>query len=527
MANKVLLVEDDPTVRLILTKRLRASGYDILVAEDGHQALKLLKDEPVALVVSDWVMPNMDGLELCRCIKNDPNLCPNYFIMMTARGEKADCIEGLEAGADDYLSKPVDEGELIARLKVGERVMAQHRGLQNLASTDPLTCLRNRRSFEDDLESELAMAKRYAYPFSLLLFDLDDFKKINDTRGHTVGDKALRVFAEFLIWTLRRSDHIYRIGGDEFAVILPQSREIEAEMTTDRLKNSFKTFWKEHKEGFPFSMKFSVGSTTVSPGSELSKEQLFQAADKMMYLDKKRSAEGFEQIPSESVVTKGTILVVDDEPVTRKILHKGLSAFGYTVLLAEDGERCLDIVRRESPDVVLLDWILPGIDGMEVCRIIRADEKIATPYIIVVTIVGGSKSRIYALDSGADDYINKPIDMDELLARVRVGMRMENLKQQIAKAEKLKGVIQMAGAAAHELSQPLTALMGLIDFVLMKTAPSEHNYDRLQQIVAEVQRLADLTKKIGSIMKYEIRDYLGDTKIVDIDKASQPQDNPR
>lgn len=527
MLKKVLLVEDDPTVRLILTKRLRASGYYVLVAQDGDQALKLFKKEHVRLVVSDWIMPNMDGLELCLRLKNDLNLCPNYFIMMTARGEKADCIQGLGAGADDYLSKPVDEGELIARLQVGERVLAQHRSLYDLACTDSLTSLRNRRSFEEDLESEIAMGRRYAYPFSLLILDLDGFKKVNDTWGHTKGDETLRLFGQFLIWTLRRSDHIYRIGGDEFAVILPQAREIEAETATRRLKTTFEMYREEHQKELPFSMSFSIGSTTIYPGTELQKEQLIQAADKKMYLDKKSSTDSScYPLDLQPVVPKGTILVVDDEPATRKIICKGLSSSGYSVLVAEDGESCLDIVRRENPDVLLLDWILPGIDGMEVCRTIRGDNRVNTPHIIMVTIVDGGRGRIHALDNGVDDYINKPIDLEELLAKVRVGMRIAGMKEQIAGAEKLKGVMQMAGAVAHELSQPLTALMGLVDFALMRTAPSDPEYEGLQQIVHEVQRLGDLTKKIGRIMKYEIRDYLGDTKIVDIEKASRQDDAP-
>jgi diguanylate cyclase (GGDEF)-like protein len=524
MSTKVLLIEDDPTVRLILTRRLKASGYEVVAAGDGVQALKRLRDDPVALIVSDWMMPNMDGIELCRRIKGDPNLCPNYFIMMTARGEKADCIEGLDAGADDYLPKPVDEGELIARLKVGERVLLQHRSLQDLADTDPLTCLRNRRSFEDDLESELKMMERYECPFSLLLMDFDDFKKVNDTWGHTKGDEALRLFAQFLMRVLRRSDHLYRIGGDEFAVILSQAEETEAEMTTHRLKELFDAFRSEHRKAFPFPMSFSIGSITAHPGKGVTREKLFQTADQRMYLDKRKPSDDSERGVKRPVARKGAILVVDDEPVTRKILQKGLSTSGYCVLIAEDGETCLDILHREKPDVLLLDWMLPGIDGMEVCRTIRSSCEANSPYIIMVTIVGGSKSRIEALDSGADDYINKPIDMDELLARVRVGMRMENMKAQIAGVEKLKGVMQMAGAAAHELSQPLTALMGLVDFMLMRTEKSDPNYERLRQIVQEAQRLGDLTKKIGCIMKYETKDYVGGAKIVDIERASMQED---
>jgi DNA-binding response OmpR family regulator len=191
------------------------------------------------------------------------------------------------------------------------------------------------------------------------------------------------------------------------------------------------------------------------------------------------------------------------------------------VLQAENGEECLDLLRDTRVDVLILDWILPGMDGVEVCKRLHSSERIKSPHIIMVTIMGGSRSKIYALDSGADDFINKPIDMDELLARVRVGMRVMNAREKIAKAEKLEGVLQMAGAVAHELSQPLTSLMGLVDLLLLQFQPSDPLHGRLCQIVNEAQRLGDLTKKIGRIVKYETRDYLGDTRIVDIDKASR------
>ncbi len=520
MATRVLLVEDDPTVRLILRRRLQAAGYEVLVAEDGRQALAMVKQERLSLVVSDWMMPEIDGLELCRLVKSDPELYPVYFIMMTAKGEKADCIEGLEAGADDYLSKPVDEGELLARLKAGQRVVSQQINLQSLASTDPLTGLRNRRSFEEDLETEMDTIRLQGLPFSLLLLDLDDFKVVNDQWGHARGDEALRVIGRFLLWTLRRSDRVYRIGGDEFAVILPHAKEAEAEKIVERLREDFATYFSEQDDRMPFELTFSIGCTTANPGAEIAREQLMQLADRNMYLDKKHRAMTRRENEPDVMGGQGTVMVVDDEPVTRRILEKGLTAAGYRVLTAEDGETCLEILRREELDVLIVDWIMPGVDGLEVCQSIRADERIKTPYMIVVTVMGGARSRIYALDSGADDFINKPIDMDELLARVRVGLRMERLKKQIARAEKLEGVIQMAGAVAHELSQPLTALLGMVDLLAMKLDPSDPNASRVRQIGEQANRLSDLTKKIGRIMKCETRDYLGDTKIVDIDKSS-------
>ncbi|MFP5213703.1 MAG: diguanylate cyclase domain-containing protein, partial [Acidobacteriota bacterium] len=307
MLSKVLLVEDDPTVRLILKKRLEASGYQVFVANDGKQALDLVREEHISLIVSDWMMPEMDGLELCRRIKHDPRFHPSYFIMLTARGDKSDCIVGLEAGADDFLPKPIDEGELIARLKAGERLLSQQKSLKDLACTDPLTSLWNRRSFEDDLEREIAMSRRYHTPLSLLIIDIDLLKTINDHWGHTKGDEALRIIGKFLLQSLRRCDRAYRIGGDEFAVLLPQIQEIEVQKASERLKSDFADFMERHGSLFPFSLTFSIGSTTLSPGMEVTKEQLIQAADKNMYLDKMaKPGRRAEQTPPPAL--SGTVL---------------------------------------------------------------------------------------------------------------------------------------------------------------------------------------------------------------------------
>jgi CheY-like chemotaxis protein len=277
----------------------------------------------------------------------------------------------------------------------------------------------------------------------------------------------------------------------------------------------------EHKGEIPKNLSFIIGSVAIQDNSILSREQIVNAAEKIMYLDKKRNLDSESHHMAEMVENKGTVLVVDDEPVIRMILQRSLSSAGYRVLLAEDGESCLEILKREEPEVLILDWILPNMDGMDVCRKVREDQLAKPPYIIVMTIIRGAKSRIHALNTGADDYTSKPIDVDELLARVRVGMRIETLKRQIARAEKLEGVMQMAGAVAHELSQPLTALMGLADLALMRMDASDQNYRHIAQIVELAQRLGDLVKKIGSIMKYETMDYVGHTKIVDIDKASK------
>lgn len=520
MSNKVLVVENEASTREGIGRILEASGYEPLEAELGETALQLLETQDAPLVIASHLLPDMEAGELCRRIKGHPGLRSTYVILLTAREGAPDGMEISEAGFDDLLYKPIDEAEVLIRVQVGERVIAQQDAMQNLACIDPLTCLRNKRAFENELESEIARLKRYNQGFSLLLLEVDNIEEICDMHGPKIRDEVIRLFGQFILSNLRLSDYTYRVGESRFAVILPQVKEMESEKTIERLRRSFASFVEARSEELPMQPSFIIGSAIIQDNATLSREQIIHAVETVMYIDrlKKTDITGLDGFQTSE--GKGSVLVVDDEASMRSALQKSLSAEGYRVLIAEDGESCLEILKREEPEVMILAWMLPNMDGMEVCRRVRRDVRSKPPYIIVATIIRGAKSRIHALNTGADDYMTKPIDTEELLARVRVGMRIEGLKRQIARAEKLEGVMQMAGAVAHELSQPLTALMGLADLALMQMDKSDSNYRYMDQIVKLAQKLGELVKRIGGIMKYETMDYVGLTKIVDINKAS-------
>ncbi|MBW1827190.1 MAG: response regulator, partial [Deltaproteobacteria bacterium] len=178
---KVLIVEDDPISRRVLEANLLEWNYDVLVTSDGGEAWELIQNpEAPNLVVSDWMMPNMDGLELCRKLREMERSCYTYVIILTAKGNKKDVIKGLEAGADDYLIKPFDRDELRYRLKIGERIIRLERRIMHLAVTDYLTGLLNRRAFMERMEQEVQRSLRENTPFALIMADIDYFKRIND-----------------------------------------------------------------------------------------------------------------------------------------------------------------------------------------------------------------------------------------------------------------------------------------------------------------------------------------------------------
>lgn len=237
----MLVAEDDAASRTIIARLLERNGYRVVVAQDGRRALALATpDVDVALI--DWMMPGADGVAVCRRVK-EATAGSGYVIMVTARAEKADIVHALESGADDYLTKPIDHDELLARVHAGERIAARERELASAwreardeAERDALTGLFSRRHFERALAVAVAEASA-SRPLSLLLIDLDHFKRLNDLHGHPVGDQVLRATAAALEAAIRRGvDVPARYGGEELAVIAPHTTAPAAREIAERVR---------------------------------------------------------------------------------------------------------------------------------------------------------------------------------------------------------------------------------------------------------------------------------------------------
>ena len=285
---KILIAEDDLTSRTILTGILDKWGYEPVVTEDGETAWNALQqpDAP-KLVLLDWNMPKMDGLEICRRLKELAPSNPFYIILVTGRGEKADIVQGLDAGANDYIPKPYDHAELRARIQVGQRMLELQANLleaQNAlvhqAMHDALTGIYNRRAILDVLAKESARAQREDGRLTVGMCDIDHFKKINDTYGHQAGDEVLVAFSRCIQESLREYDCIGRYGGEEFLIIAPGAKEQNAGSLYERLR----------KQIAAAEIKTSTGvvSITVSIGvawgaGQITDESLLAAADTALY----------------------------------------------------------------------------------------------------------------------------------------------------------------------------------------------------------------------------------------------------
>ena len=223
---------------------LRQAGYEVVSAEDGREALALFKERFFPIILTDLEMPEMDGLELCRVIRGNPAEGYVYIFLITARDSKEDIIVGLEAGADDYLTKPFDRSELIARLKTALRVLELEKSLKDayekirlLSITDKLTGCYNRTYMDEYLAKEIARATRYHRPLSLVMADIDYFKRVNDTYGHQAGDLILKNFVLSMREGLRKDvDWIARYGGEEFLMVMPETNFKNAMSSAERLR---------------------------------------------------------------------------------------------------------------------------------------------------------------------------------------------------------------------------------------------------------------------------------------------------
>lgn len=292
----ILLAEDDPVTRMLMTRFLKKAGYEVDAVADGAEALDKMMKRYYPILVTDWEMPGMDGLALCRAVRNMQLDGYVYSLLLTARDAKEHIIAGLEAGADDYLVKPVHEPELIARLNAGRRILtlehslraANHRN-RILSITDALTGAYNRRYLMEQLPREVERCRRYAYPLTVIMCDIDHFKRINDERGHAAGDDVLQQFVGRVQRSIRsNSDWIARYGGEEFLLVLPETEYKSGVFVSEKVRNIIRgeAFVTRAGEA-EVSASFGVASTGPNgPDLSLKVEGLIKAADQCLYQSK-------------------------------------------------------------------------------------------------------------------------------------------------------------------------------------------------------------------------------------------------
>jgi two-component system, cell cycle response regulator len=281
----ILVIEDHPDQRDLLAIVLQREGYRVVTAGNGLEAMEKLQKENVQIALSDIMMPKMDGFELIKNIRSDPALKGIYMILITARIQEGDRVRGLDLGADDYITKPFSFSELLARVRVGSRVVYYQQNLEYQTQIDPLTGLFNRRAFERKIAEEFERAKRYNHQVSVLLLDIDNFKNINDTYGHHGGDVALVKISAILQERTRRSDFPARYGGEEFVLILPETDQDSAFQVANKIHEEIRSQIFGTSTS-PFALTVSIGLSSTSTKDYADWRQMLEDADQAMYVAK-------------------------------------------------------------------------------------------------------------------------------------------------------------------------------------------------------------------------------------------------
>jgi two-component system, cell cycle response regulator len=287
---KVLIAEDDMVSRRLLEATLTKWGYEVVITRDGVEAWEVLqRPAPPPLAILDWMMPGMDGVEVCRKVRQRGQEPYIYLLLLTTKGRKENIIEGLDAGADDYLTKPFDPHELQVRLRTGKRIVTlqsdlidAREALRIQATHDALTGVWNRRAILEMLGNELARSRRDGLPVAVVMADLDHFKHINDTHGHMVGDTVLCEAVSRMRNMLRPYDAIGRYGGEEFLVVLPGCIAQDAFKLAERLRIGIGQEPVKIPTG-AIAVTSSLGVAASDEIATLDASALIRAADMALY----------------------------------------------------------------------------------------------------------------------------------------------------------------------------------------------------------------------------------------------------
>ena len=294
MERTLLIIDDSATIRQRVSDIIAKNHLfqEVLQASDGIEGFKLLVSNPVDVILCDVEMPGIDGLKFLALLQSREDLRDKPVIMLTSHTDVATKVRGLESGASDYITKPFEPQELIARLKVHlqlktlqDELRRSNRLLMELSQTDPLTRLCNRRSLTEMLENELSRCLRNLAPCSLIMCDIDHFKQVNDEYGHQAGDDVLVKVADLLREQLRPYDLAARYGGEEFCLVLPETNLAHATEVAERIRQEIQGFKFTGNLG-TLKLTISLGVATISGNREISEDELIRMADEALYLAK-------------------------------------------------------------------------------------------------------------------------------------------------------------------------------------------------------------------------------------------------
>ena len=420
---KILIVEDSATLRHSMFRYISNAGHTPILAENGESALQILDTTDVDMVVMDVEMPGLDGFETTRCIRDWFGEVWIPIIFVTGKNEEQDLRQGIDAGGDDYLIKPISETILLAKIRAMERITAMrdqlnelNKELTKLSERDSLTHMFNRRTFEKRAADQWRIATRTKEPLAVLLMDIDHFKAYNDYYGHIAGDDCIVKVANAIEESLSRpGDIVARYGGEEFIALLPNTREDGAFHVAERIRHSVESLGIKHRESSTSSyVTMSVGGAVVTHTAGTRFLDQIDAADKAMYAAKQA---GRNRVTVKLFNPKTLILVGEPTATTLKSIDGKLTNH-CAMLQIHSGEEALDTAVRNRPDVIILDEDLGGMGGISAAREIRKHPLTAHTPILMLVNAPNDKFTDPSQGIEAEACFIKPASDDDLIGKL-------------------------------------------------------------------------------------------------------------
>jgi two-component system chemotaxis response regulator CheY len=413
----VLIADDDPGTRLLVSAAVEQLGHRCTVAEDGSEAWHRYQELLPDVVITDWQMPGMDGTQLAEAIRGLASAPYAYVVVLTGAADEDAARRTMEVGADDLLLKPLDVAQLERKLIAAGRVTALHRRMHADARQDALTGLGNRLRLAEDLEVLCGRVQRYRHVYSVALFDVDGFKGYNDSAGHRAGDEVLCSVAGELERQIRTGDALYRYGGEEFLVLLPEQSMEAAALAAERLRAAVEQLALPHPAGGVVTVSAGVASLS---DDNCRPDELFELADQALYRAKDGGRNRVEVHEGAAPATETIrLLIADDDPAIRLVMSALVARQDDLELVgeAEDATQAIELTARRRPDVVVLDVDMPGGGGVKAATAIR--EANPTTRIVALSADASQGAQYDMSRAGAVGYLVKGASDDEIVRVIR------------------------------------------------------------------------------------------------------------
>lgn len=421
---KILLVEDSATLRYAMRNYITEAGHEPLVARSGEEALQLLENTPVDMIIMDVEMPGLNGFETTRLIREwlAGHWIPIIFV--TGLNEDENYREGIEAGGDDYLIKPVSFMILKAKIRAMERIADMRNQLHQLnaelealSQLDSLTQIYNRRTFNEFAQQQWALAKRHQQPISTLMIDVDHFKLFNDHYGHPAGDACLKKVTQAIRSCLHRTtDILGRYGGEEFIVLLPETDANGAMHVAQSIGEAISGLQLRHDVSPTDScVTASIGGATCLRTTGHDLEELIKNADRALYKAKRA---GRNRSWVDEVATHKTLLLADSQPELIRHFTHHLQAH-FNLLTAETHTECLELAVDLHPDLILLGINLARTTaGADLCKILARTPKTAGISLALVSESTDETTKELGNNLGIKNHFDKSLNGPALLNQV-------------------------------------------------------------------------------------------------------------